>query len=156
SKARLDFPEPLGPVTTVNFPSRRSTSMPLRLFWRAPRISMQSAAARFEARYFSATFEPTGDNSRWQTNSQISLEYSVICYTRFRAKKKRPTGAATNRCCRAQTRLLRSEWMYSRPRASEFQARMVVADRSSAKIHRAQGMLRCSGAPGLARESRNK
>src|ERR1700719_1204834 len=73
SKASDDLPEPLGPVTTVNFPSGRSTSIPLRLFWRAPRISMQVAAATAVRHFFSATFEPTGDYPRCARKSQISL-----------------------------------------------------------------------------------
>src|ERR1700730_10858850 len=73
SKARLDLPLPLGPVTTVNFPNGRSTSTPLRLFWRAPRISMQVAAATAVRHFFSATFEPTGDYPRCARKSQISL-----------------------------------------------------------------------------------
>ena len=44
-EGETDLPLPLGPVMTVNFPSGRSRSIPLRLFWRAPRISMQAAAA---------------------------------------------------------------------------------------------------------------
>src|SRR5205814_9115580 len=72
SKARLDLPLPLGPVTTVNLPSGRSTSMPLRLFWRAPRILMQPTAPGGFLRSFSTAFKPTGDNSRWQRRSQIS------------------------------------------------------------------------------------
>src|SRR6201999_1241368 len=38
SKARLDLPLPLGPVITWNRFSSRSRLIPLRLFWRAPRI----------------------------------------------------------------------------------------------------------------------
>src|SRR5438477_6765809 len=72
SKASDDLPEPLGPVTTVNFPSGRSTSTPLRLFWRAPRISMHPCFGTAVTRFFLATFEPTGDNSRWKPDSQIS------------------------------------------------------------------------------------
>src|SRR6266581_7860520 len=72
SNARLDLPLPLGPVTTVNLPSGRSRSMPLRLFWRAPRISMQPTAAGGFMRFFSTAFKPTGDNSRCQPRSQIS------------------------------------------------------------------------------------
>src|SRR6202035_1971597 len=71
SKARLDFPLPLGPVTTVSFPSGRSTSIPLRLFCRAPRISMQSCVSDTLARVIFATFEPTGNNSRLRGDSQI-------------------------------------------------------------------------------------
>src|SRR5947207_1697978 len=75
SKGRRDFPEPPGPVMTVNFPSGRSTSTPLRLFWRAPRISTHPRSAGAVTHFFSATFEPTGDNSRWQTDSQIGLNF---------------------------------------------------------------------------------
>src|ERR1700736_1458072 len=73
SKARLDLPDPLGPVITVNFPSGRSTSTPLRLFWRAPRISTHPRSAGAVTHFFSATFEPTGNNPRWHNNSQISV-----------------------------------------------------------------------------------
>jgi hypothetical protein len=41
------------------------------LFWRAPRISMQVAAATAAMQFFSATFEPTGDNPRCARKSQI-------------------------------------------------------------------------------------
>src|SRR5439155_4678141 len=72
SKARLDLPLPLGPVTTVSLPSGRSTSIPLRLFWRAPRISMHSVAADAAPRFFSIAFKPTGDDSRCGGGAQIS------------------------------------------------------------------------------------
>src|SRR6266513_886130 len=71
SKASDDLPEPLGPVMTVNFPSGRSTSMPLRLFWRAPRISMQSFGAGVTTRSLFAIFEPTRDSSKLRGDSQI-------------------------------------------------------------------------------------
>src|SRR5713101_8906894 len=71
SNARLDLPLPLGPVTIVSLPSGRSTSIPLRLFWRAPRISMHSVAADAAPRFFSITFEPTGDDSRCAGGAQI-------------------------------------------------------------------------------------
>src|SRR5919108_2873698 len=64
SNASDDFPLPLGPVTTVNFPSGRSTSIPLRLFWRAPRISTHPISAGALTHSFSTAFEPTGNNSR--------------------------------------------------------------------------------------------
>src|SRR6266496_5659279 len=72
SNARLDLPLPLGPVTTVSLPSGRSTSICLRLFWRAPRISTQSAVEDAATRFFPTTFEPTGDSSRYARSSQIS------------------------------------------------------------------------------------
>src|SRR4029453_17355129 len=72
SNARLDLPLPLGPVTTVSLPSGRSTSIALRLFWRAPRIWMQSFASGPVTRSFFATFEPTGNDSRLRRGSQIS------------------------------------------------------------------------------------
>src|SRR6266513_2570025 len=56
---------------TVNFPSGRSTSTPLRLFWRAPRISTQPRSAGAVTHFFSATFEPTGDYPRCEPKSQI-------------------------------------------------------------------------------------
>src|SRR6476661_3941031 len=69
--ARLDLPLPLGPVMTVNFPSGRSTSIPLRLFWRAPRISMQSFRADVITRSLFPIFEPTIDSSKLCGGSQI-------------------------------------------------------------------------------------
>src|SRR6266487_1219987 len=72
SKARLDLPLPLGPVTTVSFPSGRSTSMPLRLFWRAPRISMQSVRDAAVALSLFPIFEPTGNIRCQSSDSQIS------------------------------------------------------------------------------------
>src|SRR5438874_10268875 len=73
-KARDDFPLPLGPVTTVSLPRGRSISMPLRLFWRAPRISTQPCSAGAMPHSFgllAAIFEPTGDNSRLAGRAQI-------------------------------------------------------------------------------------
>src|SRR5207253_11191564 len=87
SKARLDLPLPLGPVTTVSLPSGRSTLMPLRLFLRAPRISMQSFDADAAARPFLAIFKPTGDDSRLQRASQIL--YPLRC------PKRRAQGAVS-------------------------------------------------------------
>src|SRR4030095_16697557 len=72
SNARLDLPLPLGPVTTVNFPSGRSTSTPLRLFWRAPRISMQSLATGSLRCSVLVIFEPTGNIRCQSSSSQIS------------------------------------------------------------------------------------
>jgi hypothetical protein len=47
---------------TLSLPSGRSRSIPLRLFWRAPRISTQVAAATGAFKdVFSAVVEPTGD-----------------------------------------------------------------------------------------------
>ena len=71
SKASDDFPLPLGPVMTVNSPSGKSRSIPLRLFCRAPRISTQPRSGGAETRFFSTIFEPTGDNPRCRTGSQI-------------------------------------------------------------------------------------
>src|SRR6266516_5154457 len=83
SKARLDLPLPLGPVTTVSLPSGRSTSMRLRLFWRAPRISTQSAVEDVPTRFFPTTFEPTGDSSRYARSSQIArVKNSLFLETR--------------------------------------------------------------------------
>src|SRR3954449_6733583 len=74
SNASDDLPLPLGPVITDNCPSGRSISMPLRLFWRAPRISTQPRSAgavthSFEC--FGGAFEPTGDYSRLGASAQI-------------------------------------------------------------------------------------
>src|SRR6478672_10981253 len=71
SKASEDFPLPLGPVTTVSFPSGRSRSMPLRLFWRAPRISTQPCSAGALTLFFAPFLEPTGDNRFTQCGLQI-------------------------------------------------------------------------------------
>src|SRR4030095_5481460 len=46
--------------------------MCLRLFWRAPRISTQSAVEDAAPRFFPTTFEPTGDSSRYVCSSHIS------------------------------------------------------------------------------------
>src|SRR6516164_4841877 len=73
SNAKEDFPEPLGPVTTVNLPSGRSTSMPLRLFWRAPRTSIQPTAST-SARFFVAIVEPTGDYRGASSTAQLRLQ----------------------------------------------------------------------------------
>jgi hypothetical protein len=45
SKARLDFPEPERPVTTVSLWRGISSSMSFRLCWRAPRTTMFSSMA---------------------------------------------------------------------------------------------------------------
>src|ERR1700747_451688 len=71
SKASDDFPLPLGPVTTVSFPSGRSRSMPLRLFWRAPRISMQPRSAGSLTLSFFPFLEHTGDNRFTRCGLQI-------------------------------------------------------------------------------------
>src|SRR6266478_5492187 len=71
SKASEDFPLPLGPVTTVSFPSGRSRSMPLRLFWRAPRISTQPRSAGALTLSFFPFLEPTGDNRFTRCGLQI-------------------------------------------------------------------------------------
>src|SRR5258705_5454275 len=65
---------------TVNFPSGRSTSMPLRLFWRAPRISMQSFGAGVTTRSLFPIFEPTIDSSKLCGGSQIFRgAHAVAC-----------------------------------------------------------------------------
>src|SRR3954469_7728686 len=71
SKARLDLPLPLGPVITVIWPRGRSRSIPLRLFWRAPRISTQPLSGGAVMQGFSAVVEPTGDYPIARTRSQI-------------------------------------------------------------------------------------
>src|SRR5437762_422658 len=79
SKARDDLPLPLGPVMTVNFPSARSRSTPLRLFWRAPRISMQPRSAGAITQFFASTFEPTGNYPSRQLTWQIlAAKWGVI------------------------------------------------------------------------------
>src|SRR6266481_4807745 len=74
SNARLDFPLPLGPVTTLSFPSGRSRSIPLRLFWRAPRISTHPRSARALTLSFFPFLEPTGDNRFTRCGLQIFRE----------------------------------------------------------------------------------
>src|SRR2546421_6875112 len=49
SNAKDDLPEPERPVITVNLSRGMSTSMFLRLCWRAPRTVMRSIAIRLEA-----------------------------------------------------------------------------------------------------------
>src|SRR5438132_2342354 len=71
SKASEDFPLPLGPVTTVNFPSGRSRSMPLRLFWRAPRISTQPRSGGAATHGSSVLVETTEDNPLPKSEAQI-------------------------------------------------------------------------------------
>ena len=53
-----DFPLPLGPVMTVNSPSGRSRSIPLRLFWRAPRISTQPRSVGAVRSFFRLSSNP--------------------------------------------------------------------------------------------------
>src|SRR5205823_7046369 len=77
SKPSEDLPLPLGPVTTVNFPSARSRSIPLRLFWRAPRISMQPRLAGAITEFLPSTFDPTGNYSRMRPASQI---FPTLCH----------------------------------------------------------------------------
>src|ERR1017187_6824920 len=72
---------------TVIFPRARSTSRPLRLFWRAPRISTQPASGGSTGtatRFSSATFEPTNDYPRWRRSSQIVRRESVSSRTDVR------------------------------------------------------------------------
>src|SRR5690242_2172202 len=82
SKARLDLPLPLGPVTTVSLPSGRLRSKPLRLFCRAPRTSMQDLAeacpreaapapADADAPIFLPLVEATDDNRFARSKAQI-------------------------------------------------------------------------------------
>src|SRR5437762_11749101 len=77
SNARLDLPLPLGPVTTVSFPSGRSRSIPLRLFWRAPRISTHPYSVGALTLFFAPFLEPTGDNRFTQCGLQIFRENAV-------------------------------------------------------------------------------
>src|SRR3954454_24370582 len=56
---------------TVNSPSGRSKSIPLRLFWRAPRISTQPRSGGAVTQGFSAAVEPTEDYPIARTPSQI-------------------------------------------------------------------------------------
>src|SRR5215212_9165457 len=77
SKARLDLPLPLGPVITVSFPSGRSRSIPLRLFWRAPRISTQPLSGGAVTQGFSAVVEPTEDYPIARTRLQMEHRLSA-------------------------------------------------------------------------------
>src|SRR5437762_8345414 len=73
---------------TLNFPSGRSRSIPLRLFWRAPRISTQPRSGGAVTHVFSAVVEPTGDYPIARTRSQIfDVENTVFC-------SRRPVGGA--------------------------------------------------------------
>src|SRR3954470_5509022 len=56
---------------TVNFPNGRSRSIPLRLFWRAPRISTQPLSGGAVTQGFLAVVEPTEDYPIARTGSQI-------------------------------------------------------------------------------------
>src|SRR2546423_15581862 len=56
---------------TVNFPSARSRSIPLRLFGRAPRISTRPLSGGAVTQGFSAVVEPTVDYPIAGTRSQI-------------------------------------------------------------------------------------
>ena len=78
SNARLELPLPLGPVTTVSFPSGRSRSIPLRLFCRAPRISTQSFRAGAARPCFLPIFEPTGNIRCQSSGSQISANHGCL------------------------------------------------------------------------------
>src|SRR5438874_13790225 len=57
---------------TVSFPRGRWRSIPLRLFWRAPRISMQPRSGGAVTHGFSAVVEPTVDYPIARSGSQIS------------------------------------------------------------------------------------
>src|SRR4051812_9633968 len=56
---------------TVSWPSGRSRSIPLRLFWRAPRISTHPLSGGAVTQGFSAVVEPTEDYPIARTGSQI-------------------------------------------------------------------------------------
>src|SRR6188768_2556885 len=90
SKARLDLPLPLGPVMTVSFPSGRSRSIPLRLFWRAPRISTQPRSGGAVRHGFSVAVEPTGDYPIERRDAQIFSLYRQSVAPLFRARRARP------------------------------------------------------------------
>src|SRR5213080_5367774 len=85
SNASDDLPLPLGPVTTVNFPSGRSRSITLRLFWRAPRISTQSFGDGVIPPCFFLIFEPTGKSSRLRSGSQILDSKACVIPNEVRA-----------------------------------------------------------------------
>ena len=73
----IDLDLPLGPVMTVSFPSGRSRSIPLRLFWRAPRISTQPESGGAVTQGFSAVVEPTEDYPIARTRLQI-FELNIV------------------------------------------------------------------------------
>src|SRR3954464_12664152 len=91
---------------TVSSPSGRSRSIPLRLFWRAPRISTQPRSGGAVTHGFSAVVEPTGDYPIGGTRLQIfGTENRVIpglawraggplsCNFGFRQRQRRPIDA---------------------------------------------------------------
>src|SRR4051812_11355038 len=64
---------------TVSFPSGRSRSIPLRLFWRAPRISTQPLSGGAVTQGFSAVVELTEDYPIGESPLQIvGMDDSVI------------------------------------------------------------------------------
>src|SRR6186997_1767273 len=90
SNARLDLPLPLGPVMTVIWPSGRSRSIPLRLFWRAPRISTQPRSGGAVRHGFSVAVEPTADYPIERGDAQISGPNCRSVAPLFRARPARP------------------------------------------------------------------
>src|SRR5690349_23144676 len=95
SNASDDFPEPLGPVTTVNLPSGRSRSMPLRLFCRAPRTSTQPHWNGAVTHAFFPFVLTTGDYPGCAIGSQIC---GVILRIFRRADRVRQSARAAYPC----------------------------------------------------------
>src|SRR4051812_47090510 len=91
SKARLDLPLPLGPVTTVSWPSGRSRSIPLRLFWRAPRTSTHPRSAGAVTHFRSPFRELTGDYPSGRSDSQISRGENAFFFLLVPARNRPPS-----------------------------------------------------------------
>src|SRR5436190_9949562 len=104
SKASDDFPLPLGPVTTLSFPSGRSRSMPLRLFWRAPRISTHPRSASALTLFFPPFLEPTGDNRFTRCSLQIFSQEHVARSPENTMITRCPEPLLTHPSSRAQAR----------------------------------------------------
>ena len=126
------MPLPLGPVMTVSFPRGRSTSMPLRLFWRAPRISTQPAAAGAVTHAFSATFEPTGDYPR-----------CAAAFANFRRQNAYPAGleakpSTSRRDCYTGSALTR---VHTANRGDAFFALLQAARRAQRRLSDSKNFL---------------
>ena len=90
SKASEDLPEPLSPVTTVSVLRGISTSMFLRLCWRAPRteilvIAMELLSEALDRNQAGLSFRNV-DRSAEVFDSRSAQLYSVFYYTLFRLR----------------------------------------------------------------------
>src|SRR5213595_3522316 len=94
---------------TLNFPSGRSRSIPLRLFWRAPRISTQPRSGGAVTQGFSAVVEPTGDYPIARSHSQIfdaKNRVSSVAVALWATRARR--GISSSLARRTPTRLQKS------------------------------------------------